>query len=276
MTPEQVGAILEQQQYKFAKTMPWLPHWYTLKPTWSDPNLYRTIVTWILCYGELRIWGKKRTIRRYFDFGKYRYWPMTTDPDESIVLNRCIIASDRSEPLPPAPAQPYDDLALQYDLIWSGKDAQQQDRQIMEMIGYQSGSVLDIGCGTGLFLDHHPETDRYLGIDPSQAMLNELLTKHPGKQVIPITLEEALPTIGDTKYDCVIALFGAASYIPPRKLAKVTSLVKLDGKMLLMFYSPGYTPVTHQYINNPPLLHKHKFESYGEVLTMDNYTIVRR
>jgi len=146
----------------------------------------------------------------------------------------------------------------------------------MAMIGYTSGSVLDIGCGTGLFLDHHPETDRYLGVDPSQAMLNELLAKHPGKQVIPTTLEEALLTIGDTKYDCVIALFGAASYIPPRKLAKATSLVKADGKMLLMFYSPGYTPITHQYIENPPTLHKHKFASYGEVSILGNYTIVQR
>jgi SAM-dependent methyltransferase len=275
MSPEEIGAILEGQQYKFAKTMPWLPHWYTLKDTWDNPSLYRDVIAWILCHGELRVWGKKRTVRRYFDFGEYRYWPMTTDPDESILLNRARIDTDKSEPLPPVPAHPYDDVALEYDHIWSGEEALQEDRQIMEMIGYKSGSVLDIGCGTGLFLDHYPHAEPYLGIDPSQAMLNELLAKHPESQVLPQTFEDTIPVIGDTQYDYVLSLFGSASYIPPRKLAKTLSLVKPGGKLFLMFISPHYTPITHQYIENPPLLYKHKFESYGDVSTLGNYTIVQ-
>lgn len=101
MTPEQVGQILEAQAYKFAKTMPWIPHWYTLKETWDDPILYRDVIAWILQNGELRMWGKKKTIRRYFDFGEWRYWPMTTDPEESILLNRAKIDSDKSIPVKP-------------------------------------------------------------------------------------------------------------------------------------------------------------------------------
>lgn len=275
MLPEDVGAILEEQQYKFARTMPWLPHWYTLKETWDDPALYRDVIAWILCHGELRVWGKKRTVRRYFDYRQYRYWAMTTDPDESILLNRAKIESDKSEPLPPVPSHPYDDVAIQYDCIWSGEEALQEDRQIMEMIDYKSGSVLDIGCGTGLFLDHYPDADPYLGIDPSQAMLNELLAKHPESQVLPQTFEDTIPVIGETQYDYVLSLFGSASYIPPRKLAKTLSLVKPGGKLFLMFISPHYTPLTHQYIENPPKLYKHNFERYGEVSTVGNYTIVQ-
>ncbi len=51
---------------------------------------------------------------------------------------------------------PYDEVAHQYDRIWSSPEAQAEDRQIMERIAYTEGDVLDIGCGTGLFLDHYP------------------------------------------------------------------------------------------------------------------------
>lgn len=59
MTTQQVGELLEQQKYVFAKTMPWCPHWYTLKKTWSDGNIYRDVIAWILKNGELRKWGKR-------------------------------------------------------------------------------------------------------------------------------------------------------------------------------------------------------------------------
>jgi|TARA_Y100000033_G_scaffold11549_1_gene10736 hypothetical protein len=98
MTREEVGELLEKQKYKFARTMPWNPHWYTLKETWDDGDLYKYVIGWILENGEMRIWGKQKP-RRYFDYGIWRYWPMTTDPEESILLNRCKIATCKSKPV---------------------------------------------------------------------------------------------------------------------------------------------------------------------------------
>ena len=99
MTRDEVGELLEKQKYKFARTMPWIPHWYTLKDTWDDGNQYRDVIAWILENGELRQWSKKKTVRKYFDYGIWRYWPMTTDPEESILLNRCKIEGCKSIPV---------------------------------------------------------------------------------------------------------------------------------------------------------------------------------
>ena len=99
MNKEEVGNLLDQQQYVYAKTMPWCPHYYTLKKTWDDGNQYRDVIAWILENGEKRRWGKRGTIRRYFDHGEWRYWPMTTNPDASILLNRAKIATDTSVPV---------------------------------------------------------------------------------------------------------------------------------------------------------------------------------
>lgn len=103
MTNQQVGELLEQQQYVYAKTMPWCPHYYTLKKTWDDGEQYRAVIAWILENGEKRRWsrkeGTKGTTRRYFDHGEWRYWPMTTNPDASILLNRAKIATDTSVPV---------------------------------------------------------------------------------------------------------------------------------------------------------------------------------
>jgi len=140
MTTQQIGELLEQQEYVFAKTMPWCPHWYTLKKTWSDGNLYRDVIAWILKNGELHKWGKRSVVRRYFDYGKWRYWPMTTNPDESILLNRTKILGDTS-----VPVLSYNDVADQYDQIWSGPDALRENEEIMQRIAYSGGDVLDIG-----------------------------------------------------------------------------------------------------------------------------------
>lgn len=276
MYAEAVGAILDRQQYKFAKSMPWLPHWYTLKSTWENPFLYEQVISWILRNGEFRSWGKHRSIRRYFDHGKYRYWPMTTDPKQSILLNRAEIASDSSRPLNRFPAQPYDRIASNYDDIWSAPEALEQDKQIMDMIGYQAGSVLDIGCGTGLFLDHYPDARSYFGCDPSQVMLQRLHDKHPDAITYPLPFEQCLAAISDTKYDYIISLYGSPSYVGPLGLAKIKKILKPSGKLFLMFYSPDYQPITHQLLPDPPTIYQHNFASYGHVSTFGNYTIVQR
>ena len=103
-TPEFVGDLCERQKWKFAKTMPWCPHFYTLKDTWDDPVLYRDVVAWILENGHLRIWGKQKP-KMYFDWNEWRYWPMTTEPDESILFNRMLIVKDKSKAYTPVSSE---------------------------------------------------------------------------------------------------------------------------------------------------------------------------
>jgi SAM-dependent methyltransferase len=136
--------------------------------------------------------------------------------------------------------------------------------------------VLDIGCGTGLFLDHHPDCESYLGIDPSQAMLDQLLVKHPDREVLCQTFESSLPLLTPRQFDCVISLFGSPSYVLPTALNAAHKLVRPGGTLFMMFIAPDYTPITHQYIKNPPGLHQHNFTDYGKTSRFNNYIVTER
>lgn len=178
---------------------------------------------------------------------------------------------------PPAKAllHPYDEVAEKYDEIWGGIEALEEDRAIMMKINYQGGSVLDIGCGTGLFLDHHPGCNPYLGLDPSRAMLDKLEKKHGDSSTIKSTFEALAPELASYghKYDYVLSLFGSPSYIPQNQLEQVHSLVKPGGKLFMMFIAPGYSPKTHEYITAPPSLHQYDFSIFGKVTRFGNYII---
>ena len=168
---------------------------------------------------------------------------------------------------------PYDEVAHQYDRIWSSPEAQAEDRQIMERIAYTDGDVLDIGCGTGLFLDHYPACKSYLGIDPSQAMLDELQAKHPGKETLCQTFEASLSRLSTKRFDLIVSLFGSPSYIYPAALDCVHDLLRPKGKLVMMFIAPDYNPITHQYIEEPPQLFAHNFSRYGSVHRFGNYVL---
>jgi len=176
----------------------------------------------------------------------------------------------------PAVAQPYDQIASQYDQLWNTPEATAENQQIMDRIGYSHGDVLDIACGTGLFLDHHPNCKTYLGVDPSPAMLHELNAKHPDRDLICQTFEASLPRISPKRFDLIISLFGSPSYVYPAALNCIHDLLTPKGKMLLMFYAPKYKPVTHQYLKTPPVLMDHNFANYGRVSFFGNYVIVQK
>lgn len=80
---------------------------------------------------------------------------------------------------------------------------------------------------------------RYIGIDPSTAMLNGLVMKHPNLAgVHPMTYAEAEQwrVLCGTRYDSVLALGGSASYLAPGEIELLRSRAKRD--VLLMHYGP--------------------------------------
>lgn len=178
----------------------------------------------------------------------------------------------------PAIGCPYDQLAPEYDTLWSTPDALAEDREIMQRIAYTGGRVLDIGCGTGLFLDHHPEAirSRYVGVDPSAGMLHALRRKHPAAAVFRTSLERFAPSLRlTTTFDLILSLYGSPSYIQPEALLRTCKAhLKPGGKLFLMFYAPGYSPATHRYITDPPIIHHHEPEAYGTPTPFGNYVIV--
>ena len=81
-----LSEILQKQEWRFAKTMPDHPHWYTLRITWTDEALFEKAVVDIRALGIDTIW-KGRRYRKWFSDG-WEYWTMGAPPEKTILINR--------------------------------------------------------------------------------------------------------------------------------------------------------------------------------------------
>jgi len=92
MTPEELTKHLESHDYRFAKTMPQIPHFYTLRKNWEDDKLFEGVVQAIRDLGEIRPWPappkKPWHKHSYFDAGEWSYWSMGAPLDKTILINR--------------------------------------------------------------------------------------------------------------------------------------------------------------------------------------------
>lgn len=105
LTPESVQACLEAHSWTFAKTMPKVPHFYTLRKHWKGPLEFEAVVQWMRDHGKVMKWG--RYVRPYFDAGPFRYWTMGSPLSETILINRELIAGSKAVPHdgPPDPVR---------------------------------------------------------------------------------------------------------------------------------------------------------------------------
>lgn len=229
------GELLLSHDYRFAKTMPENPHWYTLRKTWDNDDEFVEIVELIRRYGYTELYhGRPYTM---LNLNGMKYWTMGAPIPATILINRKHLTPDD------VPAF-YDPIAPTYDTAFSDQDSEAENRAVMDLIGGISGQrVLDIGCGTGLLLDYL-DPGSYTGIDPSHAMLNVLREKHPwyAGDVLPAKLEE----FAGADYDLAVCLFGSVAYIDPAFVAAIPRLVRPGGRYVVMFLEDGYTPVTYE------------------------------
>ena len=125
----------------------------------------------------------------------------------------------------------YDAAAQGYDSPWGGEWAVQKEREEHYELAQPRGRVLDIGCGTGLFVDYcYGKIDRarYVGIDPSFGMLAKFRLKHPDYDAHATlqrtTFEDYETTL---RFDTIVAMFGTASYVTRRRcLRQDTALAR--------------------------------------------------
>ena len=63
----------------------------------------------------------------------------------------------------------YDDIAVKYDDLFRDESSLVENREVGAMLPPLNGSILDIGCGTGLLTEiYNVSPNDYLGIDPSK------------------------------------------------------------------------------------------------------------
>ena len=226
---ERFGNLIESVPFQFAKTMPQNPHHYTLRKNWGNNDDFVWAVTFLRENGYQAYYQGRKYIQ--IDVNDKFYWTMGAPMASTVLINR----------KPKEYQAPYNEVSAIYDSIFVDEKSADEDREVMDIIGDVSSlSVLDVGCGTGLFLDYK-SPDQYTGIDISSGMINRLKQKHPTANVI----NTSLASFVGGRYDLVLALFGSASYLSYDEVERLPKLIRSGGRVIAMFYDQGYHPHTH-------------------------------
>jgi SAM-dependent methyltransferase len=96
-------------------------------------------------------------------------------------------------------------------------------------------AVLDLGCGTGLFLDLGFRPREYCGVDLSLEMLRRAIEKHPGADFCLGDMAD--PPAGP--YEVLVSLFGGASQALHVELSDLLRPLRPGGKFCLMVFADG-------------------------------------
>ena len=92
MTPASIGAVINSLSFRFARTMPEIPHEYVVRSP-DNEAAYVALFTAIMEHGVYERWAGR--YKRYLHPGDgWKYWAMTTELRESRVINRMKIEDD--------------------------------------------------------------------------------------------------------------------------------------------------------------------------------------
>lgn len=86
LTLTEFQEILKPQHWRFGKTQPKQPHWYTLMRDWEEPAIMLECAQFMRDYGfHSSYFGQPRI---YFRMEGYRYWTMDELIKDVTLINR--------------------------------------------------------------------------------------------------------------------------------------------------------------------------------------------
>jgi len=91
LTRAEITMILFKSKFKFAFSMPKIPHEYTLKEDWYDKELFEKTVQAIRDNGVKEKFYKKTFT--YFYANGYKYWTMGNPIVQTKLINRAKVES---------------------------------------------------------------------------------------------------------------------------------------------------------------------------------------
>lgn len=141
----------------------------------------------------------------------------------------------------------FDGIADRYDAVFSDDRCMVEDKllatRLEEFLPYAGpGPLLDVGCGSGLFLHLIPwfQHDEYTGIDISHRMLAKARDVFPRARFLPGSVEDMALVSGT--FTGVVSLYSALSYVaaPLAALDEIHRVLTPGGKCFLMVYGPRW------------------------------------
>lgn len=211
------------------------PHEYLCKDYLDkeDYPIFDKVVTFIRRNGISESFWRRSYI--YFYLNGYKYWTMGDAVEDTIILNRT-----KAKHL-----TMYDEIAVNYDNFFIDEDSLKEDKDLIKLLDVK-GKVLDIGCGTGLLLDHKlKDIDRYIGIDISSNMIDIISSKYGNKDNCDFINCKAEDFYGEG-FNTIVALFGTASYLNIHTVNNIVNMLADGGVAYFMYYKEGYEPVTYK------------------------------
>ena len=267
-----IRGYIKRCYWQWARTMPDCPHEYAkdvlnyLSREEYNEVLYEQV------YNGIPQWFGKRQIR-YLYIDGYKYWTMGDYVPENLGMNRQPVFEN------------YDQIADVYDSLRATPECETQNLQMAHIISnyrkkLTTGSIFEIGCGTGLLLKYiNIDRNGYQGIDPSRIMLDQFRTNQPAfaYKVRRKAFEE--DGLKFAAYDNIVALFGTASHIMLPYLRRLAEYRNHKG-LFLMFFDDNWTP---DFLNIPntcipyfkhPIDELRMYFSGCEIVKYDTYVIV--
>ena len=96
MTDDEISTFIANHEWTFAKTMPQIPHWYTLRRKATSSEEFSAFVQEIRFRGVQRPFGSKTFT--YLDFDGWTYWTMGAPVEETILINRARLPGNETPP----------------------------------------------------------------------------------------------------------------------------------------------------------------------------------
>ena len=89
MTIPEMRDFINAHEWNFAKSMPFIPHWYVVLKNCRDWDEFFSACQLIRDFGAPRKFGKRTFI--YFDLDGYSYWTMDELIEDTTIINRARI-----------------------------------------------------------------------------------------------------------------------------------------------------------------------------------------
>ena len=141
-------------------------------------------------------------------------------------------------------AEWYNTLSNSYDELY-GKEQSQKYETVLEFLGNRHFRVLvDIGCGTGTFLEKARETcDHSIGIDLSTRMLKIAKNRRTPNAEYVLASSSSLP-LKDNSADCAVSISTAkAESNLPRFIADLERISQHDSLLAVTIFQKPGTPI---------------------------------